>query len=47
MIRWKALSVSMLASASLFAALLPRPALAEQLQPTADIGTTGELSRAM
>ena len=47
MIRWKALSVSMLASVSLFAALLPRPALAEQLQPTADIGTTGELSRAM
>jgi hypothetical protein len=45
MIRWKALSVSMLASASLFAALLPRPALAEQLQPTADIGTTGTFAR--
>ena len=37
MIRWKALSVTLLASASLFSALLPGVGLAESKEPTEDV----------
>ena len=47
MIRWKALSVTLLASASLFSALLPGVGLAESTEPTDDVPniTAGLLRR--